>query len=109
MNGDPRDAEGGFDYLEIISRRRRIVVLVTLLGVAIMAAYAFLSPPVYQAAALLSVDKVGSDIAAPNAERPDSDEDYFETQFKLVESETQLRRVYDELKLKDAPEFSQGL
>lgn len=86
-----------------------MVVLMTVLGCSLMAAYAFLSTPVYQASALISVDKVGSDISAPNGERQDSDESYFETQFKLITSETQLRRVYDELKLGDVKEFSSGL
>lgn len=87
-----------------------MVVLMTLLGFSIMAAYAFLSTPVYQASALVSVNLAGSDISAPNTgEKPDSDEGFFETQFKLVASETQLRRVYDELKLRDVPEFSDGL
>lgn len=97
-----------YGYLRIISRRRRTVVLVATLVFTLMAAYAFLSAPVYQATALISVDKVGSDISSPN-EREDTDEGYFETQFKLITSETQLRRVYDELKLRDVEEFKVGL
>ena len=95
-------------YLRIISRRRRTVVLVSALVFTLMAAYAFLSAPVYQATALVSVDKVGSDLSASN-DRSDSDEGYFETQFKLITSETQLRRVYDDLKLRDSEEFKEGL
>jgi capsular exopolysaccharide synthesis family protein len=110
MNPTHHDAEAGdFDYFRVISKRRRIVVLVTLFGISIMAAYAFLSAPVYQATALVSVDKVGSDVAAPSGEKQDSDESYFETQFKLITSETQMRRVYDDLKLREVPEFSDGL
>jgi uncharacterized protein involved in exopolysaccharide biosynthesis len=77
MNALQRDAEAdASDYLKIISRRRRMVFLVTALGVSIMAAYALRSQPVFQATALVSVEKVGSDVAAPNGERQDSDERY---------------------------------
>ena len=48
----------------------------------------------FNASALVSVEKVGSDVAAPSVEKQDSDDSYFETQFKLITSETQLRRVY---------------
>ncbi|MFI5360972.1 MAG: polysaccharide biosynthesis tyrosine autokinase [Elusimicrobiota bacterium] len=111
MNTSQQDADSdALNYLQIISRRRRAVVLMSVLGFSLMAAYAFLSAPVYEATALVSVDKVANDIAAANAaDRQDSDESYFETQFKLITSETQLRRVYDELKLSDVPEFAEGL
>jgi capsular exopolysaccharide synthesis family protein len=112
MNSNPQDAESELlGYLKILSRRRRIFVLVSVLGFLMMAAYAFLSKPVYQASALVSVDRLSSDIAAPNPadERPDTDDSYFETQFNLINSETQLRRVYDELKLWDRAEFAHGV
>ncbi len=98
-----------FDYIRILSKRRRVAFLAFVLGYSLIAAYAFLSTPVFQATALVSVDKIGSDIAAPNAGGADSDESYFVTQFKLITSETQLRRVYTELKLGKVAEFSEGL
>ena len=112
MNTNQQDADSEIlGYLKILSRRRRIFVLVSILGFLIMAAYAFLTPPVYQASALVSVDRLASDIAAPNPneERPDTDDSYFETQFNLIQSETQLRRVYEELKLWERPEFTRGV
>ena len=109
MNNIQHGVESDFiGYLRIISRRRRTFILVSAFVFSIMAAYAFLTPPVYQATALVSVDKVGSDISAPSENR-DSDEGYFETQFKLITSETQLRRVYDDLKLGGIEEFKEGL
>ncbi len=110
MITNPQEAEPDFStYFRIISSRRRLVFLVAVLGVSVMAAYALLSQPVFRATALVGVDKVGVDVAAPNGEKQDSDESYFETQFKLIASETQLRRVYEDLKLRDIPEFSEGL
>ncbi|MDD5304533.1 MAG: polysaccharide biosynthesis tyrosine autokinase [Elusimicrobia bacterium] len=109
MNIKQQDTDNDiYGYLQVISRRRRTVVLVAALVFSVMAGYAFLSPPIFQATALVSVDKVGSDISSPNASQ-DSDEGYFETQFKLITSETQLRRVYEDLKLANVEEFALGL
>lgn len=104
--GDDGDA---YAYLRIVWRRRGTAALVFAAVLGLMAAYAFLSAPVYQATALVSVDKVGGDLAATANERPDSDEGYFETQFKLITNETQLRRVYEELRLRERPGFKRGL
>ena len=109
MATNQRAEPDDFDYLRVLSKRRRIAFLAFVFGYSLMAAYAFLSTPVFQATALVSVDKIGSDIAAPNADGSDSDESYFVTQFKLITSETQLRRVYADLKLASVGEFSQGL
>jgi capsular exopolysaccharide synthesis family protein len=110
MTTTQSEADSDFlGYLRILSRRRRTVFLATALGVSLMAGYAFLSAPIYQASALVSVEKVGSDIASPTGEKQDSDDSYFDTQFKLITSETQLRRVYQELNLRDVAEFHEGL
>ena len=110
MNEFQRGSESEeFDYLRVILKRRRTAFLVAALGFSLMAAYAFLSQPVFQATAMVSVDKVAGDIAAPSTEVQDGDESYFETQFKLIASETQLRRVYDELHLGETAEFAGGI
>lgn len=98
-------------YVAILVKRRRIVVLVSLLGFSLMAAYAVLTAPVYEAAALVSVDKPVSDPAASHdAEREGEllDNGYYETEFKLISSATQLQRVFEELKLANTPEFGAG-
>lgn len=99
-----------FHYLRVASRRGKTVVLSTALGVAAMAAYAFLAPPVYESTALVSVDKVSGDVSSSDSQRQkDFDESYFETQIKLIASETELRHVYQVFKLEEKPEFSEGL
>jgi uncharacterized protein involved in exopolysaccharide biosynthesis len=112
MDNIPADADPDvLDYLRIVVKRRRTVFLTAALAFSLMAAYAFLSAPVFRATAVIGVDKVRNDVAAPAGEKQaeDSDEGYFETQFKLVAGDTQLRRVYNELKLADVPEFARGL
>lgn len=109
MNKIPQVAEPEvYAYLRIIARRPWTVVLVCGLVFSVLAAYAFYSTPVFSATALVSIDKIVNDLSAPTV-KSDSDDSYFETQFKLITSETQLRRVYDELKLQNVEEFSLGL
>lgn len=97
-----------YGYLRILGRRKTTIILVFLTVFSIMAAYAFLTSPVYQATSMVSVDKIDGDLSV-KTDPGQSDEGYFETQFKLITSETQLRRVYDDLKLRDAEEFKDGL
>lgn len=113
MNPSPRALDSDIaGYIAVIAKRRRTVILVALLGFSLMAAYAYLTPPVYEATALVSVDKPVNDPAATHDTDRDGqmlDDGYYETEFKLIGSETQLQRVYDELKLGSTPEFGLGL
>jgi len=100
------------EYLAVLWRRRRVVTLAAILGFSLMAAYAFLTAPVYEATAMVSVDRPVNDVASTNQqqyESQDMQDSYFETQFKLIASETALERVYDELKLAQYPAFARGL
>src|SRR5579883_333607 len=95
-------------YLRIGGRRWKAVALSVGLGVGIAAAYAFLSPPVYQASTLIDVERMGGDVPAPNEGRNDYSgefDEYFETQVRLIASDTQLRKAYKELQLGRVKEF----
>lgn len=96
-------------YVEILSRRRWIVVLVGSLVFFSAASYAFLWPPVFRATTVLNIEKENrtSVQITPGAEQ--QDEEYFDTQFKLITSETALRRVYYDLKLDATRDFGSGL
>jgi len=109
MNANPpADDADMYGYLRVLARRKMTIFLVFMTVFSIMAAYAFLTPPVYQATSMVSVDKIEGDLSV-KTDPGQSDEGYFETQFKLITSETQLRRVYDDLKLREAEEFKDGL
>jgi len=98
-------------YVAILVKRRRIVILVWMLVFSLMAAYAYLTAPVYEATALVSVDRPINDPAATHDTKEDGDAldgGYYDTEFKLINSDTQLRRVWDELELQKTPELARG-
>jgi polysaccharide biosynthesis transport protein len=110
MAEQDQDIELNFaQYVEILSRRRWIVVLISLAVFAASAGYAFLATPVYRATALLNIEYVRKAVAQQGPTVEEDSEDYFETQFKLITSDTLLRRVYDDLHLAQTPDFAEGL
>src|SRR3569832_1409668 len=96
-------------YLEIVSRRRWIVLLVAALSFGGAAYYAFYSQPVFRATTVLSIEKEAGTSVSAQVPIEGQDDEYFETQFKLIASDTQLRRVYADLQLAETKEFSLGL
>lgn len=96
-------------YVEIVLRRRWIVVSIAFLVFFSAAAYAFLSAPVFRASTLLNIERVNKSSAVQSNAGDVQDDEYFETQFKLITSDSQLQRVYDDLKLASSEDFSRGL
>ncbi len=96
-------------YVEIVLRRRWIVVSIAFLVFFSAAAYAFLSAPVFRASTLLNIERLNKSSAVQSNAGDVQDDEYFETQFKLITSDSQLQRVYDDLKLASSADFSRGL
>lgn len=103
-----QDARPTTDYIGILKRRRWTATLTATAVFGALAAYAFLSTPVYRATALVDIERVSEGVPTPGAYQ-NPDEDYLATQAKLIVSETALRRVYEELQLAKKPDFSTGL
>jgi len=95
-------------YTELILRRRWIVLSVFLSVVIIAAIITLNTRKVYQAQALLVIEKErGNNViyqGGPAVER--SNEDYYQTQYKLLRSEALLKTVYKRLSLEKIPEFA---
>lgn len=95
-------------YTELILRRRWIVLSVFVSVVIIAALITFNTRAVYQAQALLVIEKErGNNVVyqgGPTVER--SNEDYYQTQYKLLKSEALLKTVYKRLELEKVPEFA---
>jgi len=99
-------------YVNIVFKRFWLVSFTVVLCVLISMAVSFMMKPVYKASVLMMIDR-------ENAARIDtqtavtswaSDEDYYRTQYKLLESHSLLSIVYDELDLGKYEEFrTQGL
>ena len=97
-------------YVEVLLRRRWIVVSTAVLVFAAAAGYTYTRRPVYQAGALLDIEKerggaAGGSEAQNAALVQNSDDDYYETQYKLLQSKTLLRRVFAELDLGKTADF----
>lgn len=96
-------------YVEIVLRRRWVVILIAGTFFFACAAYAFLSKPVFRAGTLLNIERVNKTAAVQVSGMEEQDEEYFETQFKLITSDSLLQRVYDDLQLARTSDFSEGL
>jgi capsular exopolysaccharide synthesis family protein len=96
-------------YVEILSRRRWIVLLIAGLVFAGAAGYAFLWPPVFRATTVLNIERENRTSVADTPGAESQDAEYFDTQFKLITSDTALRRIYADLKLDATQDFGSGV
>jgi capsular exopolysaccharide synthesis family protein len=110
MAANDQDVEIDFShFVTILWRRRWIVLLVAAVAIAAATSYAFLATPVYRAATLLNIEQPTKSINSDVTTSRDQGEDYLDTQFKLITSDTILERVYNDLNLASVPEFSSGI
>lgn len=96
------------EYAEVLRRRRGVAAAVAALVFGGLAAYAFLSTPIYRAVALLNIERV-NEVVSPKSGYPPADEEYLPTQARLIVSDTALNQVYAELRLGEIEEFSGGV
>ncbi len=96
-------------YLDVLLRRRWLVLCgFTVVFVAALL-YAFTARPVYEGSTLLVIEKErgGAAVSADGTMIESSNEDYYQTQYKLLKSESLLRQVYDKLNLVKTEDFAQ--
>jgi capsular exopolysaccharide synthesis family protein len=104
------DAEFNFSqYVEILMRRRWIVILLAASVICGSAAYAFLWPPVFRASTSVNIEREKTSVVSSAEAALSQDDQYFDTQAKLIISETAMRRVYSDLSLASTKDFSRGL
>ncbi|MFA6003359.1 MAG: polysaccharide biosynthesis tyrosine autokinase [Elusimicrobiota bacterium] len=105
------DAETEIDlnhYVEIILRRRWIILSSWLVVFISAILITFTTRPVYQASTMLVIEKErnsGGAIYAGGALIENSNEDYYQTQYKLLQSQSLLEKVYSDLNLAAAEDF----
>jgi capsular exopolysaccharide synthesis family protein len=95
-------------YLNIILRRRWIVLAVWLIVMIFASLYAFITKPVFQGSALLLIEKErgGGLVQAANGTFIESsNDDYYQTQYRLLKSESLLRQVYERMNLQADAQF----
>ena len=95
------------DYLRVIMKRKWTVIAFFAIIVITVAIHTFTATPVYEASTRLIIDKENpnvvsiQEVMAINA----SGTDYYQTQYKIIESRTVAREVIRHLNLEKSEEF----
>jgi len=104
--GEPQDAHL-WEYIYVVLRRRRLVLAV-FLGVATLATlHSLLTRPVYEGSAQILIERdtpnvlTFKEVAQVDAAR----DDYYQTQYKLLQSRALARRVIESMNLLQDPEY----
>src|SRR5262245_51916499 len=100
------------DYLRVVYRRRWIALPVFLVLFVIGAVNALRQTPVYQAHAQLLIQKDSPTVARLDqifeAQDTWSESDFYQTQFRMLQSRTLARRTIDAMKLWNVPRLGNG-
>jgi succinoglycan biosynthesis transport protein ExoP len=97
------------DYFIILRKHQWLILAFALTVVTVVTIATFKMKPVYEASARVEVDKSGQDVlpftGADNYDAYMDDEDYIETQTKILQSETLALETIKSLDLAKYPEF----
>jgi len=96
-------------YFQAILKHWRLIVFMLFFGFLGAILVNALMQPRYKATVLMMIDRENSGkIDQVPFGSWTSDEDYYRTQYKLLESKTLLEKVHKDLNLAEVPEFSKG-
>jgi polysaccharide biosynthesis transport protein len=89
------------DYFSIIRKRKRAVIIFSVLLISTVAFFSLISPPTYQATAQILIDRVSSPISDAKGEpyKEMKGEELFLTQFNLLQSRSLALKVIEGLQL----------
>lgn len=94
-------------YISVIFKHLWILILFIFIGVSIATAVNVFTQPVYKATVLMMIDReTAGRIDTTTFGSWASDEDYYRTQYKLLESKTLLQKIHNILNLNQYPEFA---
>lgn len=95
------------DYLRIMLKRRWVIITVFTVVVLFAAIKTFTATPIYQATAQIVIEKENPNLVSiEEVMAVDSTgTDYYQTQYKIIQSRTVAREVVRRLDLKNSPEF----
>src|SRR5262249_55505143 len=98
------------DLIDILRRRRAIILWTTVLFLSIAVAYSLLATPLYTASTQLLIDPRDRNIVSndvnPSTLAPDGGVAMVESQLLVITSDTVLRRAVARARLVDEPEFN---
>ena len=96
------------DYLRILVKRRWAALAVFVLVVSTTALYSFTTTPLYQATVQILVERTLPRVmdTKENPGGESKSEEFYQTQYKLLESKALAKRVVNKLNLKQHPFYS---
>jgi polysaccharide biosynthesis transport protein len=97
------------DYGRVLSERRAIVITCAVLVVLFTAIFTFLATPLYRATTTIQIERQGPGVLAFSemAGRDYYDyQDFYQTQYKILQSQTVLRLAAERLDLPNRPEYA---
>ncbi len=95
------------DYLNIILRRKWVIIIFFVSIVLTVTISSFVMRPLYKATAVIKIDKENPNVLSfKDVEIVTPDEDYYETQYKILKSRNLARRVIEKLDLYNDPYFN---
>ncbi len=96
-------------YIDIIFRRRWTVISITLIAAALSLVISFVTRPVYKARGTVMIEKEPNILSFEDIFQIETfRDDYFQTQYKLLQSRSLAERTIERLKLWEKKEFSGG-
>ena len=95
------------DYLRVMAKRRWTIITFFAVVVLAVAVYTFTAVPIYQATARVVIEKENPNLVSiQEVMAVDSTgSDYYQTQYKIIESRAVAREVIRRLDLQNSPEF----
>lgn len=103
------------DYLRVIMKRRWTIISCFLIVFISTAVFTFTATPIFQGSARLIIEKDNPNVLSIEEVMAvdSSGTDYYQTQYKIIESRSLARKVIETLNLQDSEEFfpkpSQGV
>jgi capsular exopolysaccharide synthesis family protein len=96
------------DYVKVIYKRRWPALSAFVIIVLSVAVYTFTAIPIYEAHALILIEKENTNVVTFKEafEQNQITDDYYQTQYKILQSRALARRTMDSLKLWDSPQFN---
>jgi polysaccharide biosynthesis transport protein len=91
------------DYIKVLSRRRWIATTTFLLVVVTVAIYTFTATPIYEARVQMLIEAENPNVVSFKEviEQEKTTNDYYQTQYRILQSRALARRTLDQLRLWD--------
>ena len=96
------------DYVKVLYKRRWMALTAFLIVVLSVSVYTFTATPIYEARVQILIEKEATNVVSfkEAIEQNQVTDDYYQTQYKILQSRALARRTIDALKLWDHPQFN---